>query len=325
VSASRPSTVQRLAVGDHLEGYTIVGELGEGGFSKVFRVETGFGDTAALKLAKSTSPNPYGGGTVALCFAQPIAFHTGGIGPGSPTPSQVIEREGLMLRGLDDPLFPRVIETGMLADRAFVVYEEIAGETLRARIQRRDPVPIEFFLAIGEALAIRQQDGRLPFHGDLKPDNVMIDDFGNWRLLDPACAAAEGKPLGSRGLITTPSYYPFLMPDDRPALALMIVEAMTGMILVCEDPPYPPQRTSAAFQQWLDTLSVAGRGRYVQALRHMPRLDELSLTMSSELAQVLLKALYLRRGPDGVLDVDPGYLGWSDFLADLRSAIRGGL
>jgi len=222
VSASRPSTVQRLAVGDHLEGYTIVGELGEGGFSKVFRVETGFGDTAALKLAKSTSPNPYGGGTVALCFAQPIAFHTGGIGPGSPTPSQVIEREGLMLRGLDDPLFPRVIETGMLADRAFVVYEEIAGETLRARIQRRDPVPIEFFLAIGEALAIRQQDGRLPFHGDLKPDNVMIDDFGNWRLLDPACAAAEGKPLGSRGLITTPSYYPFLMPDDPSANIIMI-------------------------------------------------------------------------------------------------------
>lgn len=315
------TTTQRLSIGDRLDGYAITSTVGEGGFSKVYRVEGPYGEQAILKLAKSVSPNPYGG-TVALCFAQPIAFHTGGIGPAKLTPSQVVEREGLMLQGLNDPLFPKVLATGRMAERAYIVYEEIEGETLRARINRREPIPLSLFLAIGEALALRQRDGRLPFHGDLKPDNLMVDGFGGFRLLDPSCSAAEGKPLGSRSLVTTPSYYPFLMPDDRPALALMIVESMTGVTLVCEDPPYPAQRTSPGFQQWLDTLSVAGRGRYVQALRHMPRLDELSLLISSELARVLLKALYLRRDRSGMLDVDAGYPSWTEFLAELRQAIE---
>lgn len=316
------TTTQRLTIGDRLDGYAITATLAEGGFSKVYRVEGPYGEQAILKLAKSAAPNPYGGGTVALCFAQPIAFHTGGIGPALLSPSQVVEREGLMLRGLDDPLFPKVLATGTMAERAYIVYEEIEGETLRARINRREPIPLALFLAIGEALALRQRDGRLPFHGDLKPENLMVDAFGGFRLLDPSCSAAEGKPLGSRALVTTPAYYPFLLPDDRPALALMIVEAMTGVTLVCEDPPYPPQRTSPAFQQWLDTLSVAGRGRYVQALRHMPRLDELTLLISSDLSRVLLKALYLKREPDGVLNVDAGYPSWTEFLAELRQAIE---
>lgn len=319
---SDQTATQYLTIGDRLDGYAITATLGEGGCSKVYRVEGPYGEQAILKLAKGAGLNSYGGGTVALCFAQPIAFHTGGIGPALLTPSQIVEREGLMLRGLNDPLFPKVLATGTMADRAYIVYEEIEGETLRACINRREPLPIGLFLAIGEALALRQRDGRLPFHGDLKPDNLMVDGFGGFRLLDPSCSAAEGKPLGSKSLLTTPSYYPFLMPDDRPALALMIVEAMTGVALVCEDPPYPAQRTSQGFQQWLDTLSGAGRGRYVQALRHMPRLDELSLQISSELARVLLKALYLRRDREGMLDVDAGYPSWTEFLAELRQAIE---
>jgi len=319
---SERTTTQRLSIGDRLDGYSITATLGEGGFSKVYRVDGPFGEQAVLKLSKSASPNPYGGGTVALCFAQPIAFHTGGIGPALLSPSQIVEREGLMLKGLNDPLFPKVLATGTMAERSYIVYEEVEGETLRARINRRESIPLSLFLAIGESLALRKREGRLPFHGDLKPENVMVDGFGGFRLLDPSCSAAQGKPLGSKALVTTPSYYPFLMPDDRPALALMIVEAMTGVALVGEDPPYPAQRTSPAFQQWLDTLSVAGRGRYVQALRHMPRLDELSLVISSDLARVLLKALYLRRTPDGMLDVDPGYPSWTEFLAELRQAIE---
>ncbi|MNY59823.1 hypothetical protein D3C86_1963060 [compost metagenome] len=67
---------------------------------------------------------------------------------------------------------------------------------------------------------------------------------------------------------------------------------------------------------------ASGRGRYAQALRHVPRLEDLSILISSELAAVLLKALRLRRTADGLLDVDPGYAGWGDYVADLRRAIE---
>lgn len=317
----RQGTTARFNVGDRLDGYAITRALGEGGFAKVFLVDGPYGEPAVIKLAKSRSPNPYGGGTVAVRFAQPIAFHTGGIGPLDLTPSQVVEREGMMLKGLSDPFFPTVQATGTIGDRAYILYEYVEGETLRERFEDRLAPPLMTFLEIGEALAVRNASGRLPFHGDLKPENVIIEPSGRWRLLDPSCASAEGKPLGTRGLITTPSYYPFLSPDDRPALALMIVEALTGVSLISEDPSYPPQRATHAFHQWLDALTVAGRGRYVQALRHVPRLEELSLVLSEDLSRVLLKALYLRREPDGLLDVDPGYEGWRDFMDDLALAM----
>ncbi|MNY52842.1 hypothetical protein D3C86_1885520 [compost metagenome] len=107
------------------------------------------------------------------------------------------------------------------------------------------------------------------------------------------------------------------MPDDRGALALMMVEALAGVMPLSADLPFPPQRTTAAFQVWMDTLMASGRGRYAQALRHMPRLEDLSILISSDLSAVLLKALRLRRTDEG-LDVDPGYAGWADFIADLR-------
>lgn len=317
----RERTTSRLAVGDRLDGYAITRVLGEGGFAKVYQVAGPYGEPAVIKLAKSASPNPYGGGTVAMRFAQPIAFHTGGIGPLGISPSQVIEREGMMLKGLSDPFFPQVHATGTLGERAYILYEYVEGATLRERFEEREAPPLMTFLEIGEALAARSASGRLPFHGDLKPENIIIEPSGRWRLLDPSCASAEGKPLGTRGLITTPSYYPFLTPDDRPALALMIVEALTGIALISEDPVYPPQRATHAFHQWLDALTVAGRGRYVQALRHVPRLEELSLIFSEELSRVVLKALYLRREPDGLLDVEEGYLGWRDFMDDLAYAV----
>lgn len=318
-------TVTQLNIGDSLAGFTTLSHLGEGGFSRVFLARSPDGEIAALKLAKHASPNPYGGGTVALCFAQPIAFHTGGIGPAPLVPNQILEREGVLLSGLSDPLFPRVLARGTFDERVFIVYEALTGGSLRERMGRREIIPMTLFMEIGLALAERQEQGRMPFHGDLKPENLMFDAEGRWRLIDPTCAAAEGTPLGARTFVTTPVYYPFLMPDDRPALALMMIEALTGVLLTSPEMSFPPKRLAPCLQQWLDTLTGAGRGRYVQALASVPHLDELSLSISSELSRVLLRALYLRFDSSGRLEVDPGYPSWKEFLCELSLALEGSL
>lgn len=313
---------ERLNLGDSFGGFTLLSHLGEGGLARVFLVRGPGGELGALKLAKNISPNPYGCGTLALCFAQPIAFRTGGIGPAPLDPSQILEREGRWLADLSDPAFPRVLAHGAIDDRVFVVYEALMGGSLRERMSRREPVSLGLFLEIGQALAERQEQGLLPFHGDLKPENVMFAGEGGWRLIDATCAAAEGTPLGARTFVTTPVYYPFLIPDDRPALALMMIEAMTGLLLTSPEVSFPARRLTPALQLWLGTLVGAGRGRYAQKLASVPRLDELSLTIGSELADVLLKALFLRQDASGGLDVDPGYPSWGEFLQDLRHALE---
>ena len=312
---------QRFHPGQLLEGFTLLTSLGEGGFSRVYRARTSEGIVGALKLAKSVSPNPYSGGTLALHFAQPIAFHTGGIGPAPLEPNLVLARESMMLEGLADPLFPRVLRSGMLADRQFIFYEELTGGSLRDRMVRREPIPMQLFVEIGWALADRQKRRLLPFHGDLKPENIMFDAQGSWHLIDPSCAVADGTPLGSRSFVTTPIYYPFLFPDDRLALSLMIIEALTGVLITSPEASCQPSRLTERLERYLTSLEGMGRGRYLSALRRIPRIDELSILLSNELARILLQALYLQFTPDGRLDLGNGYPDWETFLNELSLAL----
>lgn len=304
----------RLTLGERLDGYTVREAFDSGGQAMIYRVDGPYGDRALLKVPRGHAPDPMAGTTMNMGFALALEFRTGVVGPSRLTPDMVLEAEIAVLEAGPDPALPRVIASGRLGDRPYLILEEISGKTLRACLEDREPPSFAWFLRLGETLHRLQQSGRLPFHGDLKPENVLVTPEGGAVLIDPTC----GIPA-DWGRVTTPKYTPLLAPDDRPAFALMLVEAMTGVALIQEDPPYPAQATSPVFETWMACLRALGQERYARALRHVPRLEDMSLFLSAELGRVLLKALFLRReGP--ALDVDPGYRGWEDFLADLRAA-----
>lgn len=308
----------RLNIGDRLEGYTVTEPFASGGQASLFRVETAYGDRALIKLARGAAVDPLAGGTMDVGFAVALQFRTGVVGPSWLTPNQILQAEIGVLQAGKDTALPRVVSAGTLVDRSYVLLEEVPGRSLRACLDDREPPPFSWFLRLGETLSRLQQSGRLPYHGDLKPENVIVTPEGGLVLIDPT----SGIPP-EQGRVTTPRYYPLLTPDDRPAFALMLIEALTGVALIQDDPPYPAQGVSPVFEAWMAGLRALGRERFARALRHVPRLEDMSLFLSAEQGRVLLRALYLRRDEAGLLSVDSGYAGWDDFLADLRAAQEG--
>lgn len=312
------SQTARLNLGDRFDGYVVQEAFASGGQASVYRLASPYGDRALIKVARGCAVDPLAGGTMDVGFAVALQFRTGLVGPSWLTPSQILEAEIAVLKAGRDPALPRVIASGILVDRTYVIMEEVPGRTLRDCMDRREPPPFEWFLLLGQTLSRLQKSGRLPFHGDLKPENVIVTPEGGVVLLDPTSGISP-----EMGRVTTPRYYPLLTPDDRPAFALMLIEAMTGVALIQDDPPYPAQAVSPVFEAWMAGLRAMGRERFARALRHIPRLEDMSLFMSPELGRVLLRALYLRRGEGGALGVEPGYPSWDDFLADLRAAQEG--
>ena len=315
------TTIQRLSVGDRLEGLEIIGIAGEGGTSRAYRVLASQGP-AILKLAKRAAPDAFGEATVAERFAQPMAFLTGGIGPGLLSANELLDREAMLLKGLRDSLFPEVHAAGRVGDRAYVLYEDLGTDDLRARLSRGERIPPSWMLRLARDLADRHRDGRLPFHGDLKPDHVFFDASGKPRLIDPACAAAEGRPPGSKGLLTTPVYNPFLLPDDRPAFALIWLEAFLEETLLAEVSRRERAGFSSNFRQWLELMESGARGRHVRLLTRLPSVSLMQAKVPSALLAVLLRALGLQVDQDARLDLVMGYSGWDDLLAAISGALE---
>ncbi len=311
------TTITRLAVGDRLEGFEILGIAGEGGMARAYRVQSPEGP-AIFKLAKRAVPDACGEATIAERFAQAVAFHTGGMGPGSLSANEVLEREAMLVGGLRDPIFPQVWASGRVGDRSYALYEDLGRDDLRARLSRGEAIPGSWMLRLAGELAQRHLDGRLPFHGDLKPDHIFFEATGAVRLIDPACAAAEGRPPGSRSLLTTPVYNPYLQADDRTAFSLVWLEALMGETILGEVPQRERASFGATFRKWLELMESGARGRHVRLLTRMPATSAFRARIPEPLLACLLQALGLQIDADGALELVAGFQNWRDFLAALE-------
>jgi serine/threonine-protein kinase len=148
-------------------------------------------------------------------------------------------------------------DSGEAAGLLYYVMPFVSGESLRARLERSRPVPLDEALRVvrdvSEALDYAHAHGVL--HRDVKPENVLLDaghalvtDFGLADLLE----AAGGDTLSAAGLVAgTPEY---MSPEqaageatldarsDLYALACLAYEMLAG------EPPFsgaPPRAIMA--------------------------------------------------------------------------------
>jgi serine/threonine-protein kinase len=151
-------------------------------------------------------------------------------------------REARSAAKLSHPNLVTVIDAGEDGGTPYIVFEYVAGETLKQRIQRYGPLEVDeavaYAIEIGRGLAAAH--ARKLVHRDIKPQNVLIDedgrakvtDFGIARSLEQTGMTATGRVLGTTDYVS-PEQAMGQDVDERSdvySLGVVLYEMLTGEV-----------------------------------------------------------------------------------------------
>ncbi len=223
ISDSEPfggkSSAGELATGTTFaRRYKVIEELGHGGMGRVYKVfDTEIKEKIALKLLKPEIAS-------------------------DPDTLERFANELKLARKVSHRNICRMFDMGRAEGFPFITMEWVAGEDLKRLLRRVGA------LSAGKAVAIARQicagmaeaHGQGVIHRDLKPQNIMIDEEGNVRVMDFGIARmAKVKGITGVGVIIgTPEYMSPEQVDgeeadqssDIYALGIILFEMLTGRV-----------------------------------------------------------------------------------------------
>jgi serine/threonine-protein kinase len=204
-------------VGTLLSGrYRLDAVVGAGGMSTVYRAfDTVLERQVAIKL-----------------MHRDIAAH--------PDQLERFRREARAVAQLNHPHIVGVIDAGEDDGMPYIVFEFVAGETLKERIRRYGRLPISEAVAyaIEIARALGAAHAHSIVHRDVKPQNVLIDeegtakvtDFGIARSLAEEGLTADGRVLGTTDYVSPEQALgrPVGPQSDIYSLGVVLYEMLVG-------------------------------------------------------------------------------------------------
>lgn len=167
---------KRLSASLERRGYTVGTLIGQGAFSRVYRVtERATGRILACKVCESM---------------------------------ELIRRESEILSGLKHPLFPKCYGCWQDGDMGFLIMELVPGENLERLIRRGMRFTVrqtaELGMQLAEGLLYLHERKKAILFRDVKPGNIVLREDGRIKLLDFGCVLVLGEAGGSRA--GTPGY-----------------------------------------------------------------------------------------------------------------------
>ncbi len=179
-------------------------------------------------------------------------------------------REEWVAKRINSPHVLKLHDSGTRRKFLYIAGEYIEGQSLRQWMNDHPRPDVADIRPLLEQIArgLRAFHRQEMFHGDLKPENIMIDEDGTVKLIDFGSVTIAGlpgphpaRPLGSVDY-TAPECLSGRQPDktaDLFALGVIAYEMLTG------HHPYGRGFRSA---------HEAGRRRYVPLSRHRPDIPE---------------------------------------------------
>jgi len=220
VAKARVSAVLATArLGDELEGvsigrYVVDSVIGRGGMGVVVRARDPELDRSiAIKLVAH--------------------------GDGAPTGSwrSRLRSEARAMAKLRHPNVVAVYDAGVVGEQVFVAMELVEGESFARRLEHDRSGVLELCIAAGNGICAAHAAGLV--HGDIKPDNILVDrdgraligDFGLSRAISERANTLDGFAIAG-----TPVYMaPEMLRGDRAnistdqyAFAITVYEAYAG-------------------------------------------------------------------------------------------------
>jgi serine/threonine protein kinase len=234
----------KLAAGEFLGTYKVTEFVARGGFGLVYLAEDAQGEKVCLKVGDVA-----GGGRYVSRFLEITnERRPEGISPDE-TPAEaiffrkdgarvdfldaheidsLIRGEGDLLRSARHQNLVGVRETFTHEGRAIIVLDYVRGKTLREKIRALEGIRLNWFLTVVRALQKLARSGELSYHGDLKPENLIVKPSGSIVMIDPALRGSE------KGVITTtPHSNPLLLRESKAdvmGIGVMLYEILTGVL-----------------------------------------------------------------------------------------------
>ncbi len=234
----------KLAAGEFLGTYKVSEFVARGGFGLVYLAEDSEGEKVCLKVGDVA-----GGGRYVSRFLEITnERRPEGISPDE-TPAEAIffrkegarvdfldahEIDGLirseaeLLRGAHHQNLVGMREMFTHEGRTIVVLDYVRGKTLREKIRALEGIRLNWFLTVVRALQKLARSGELAYHGDLKPENLIVKPSGSIVMIDPAMRANEKDVI-----TTTPNYNPLLLRESKAdvmGIGVMLYEILTGVL-----------------------------------------------------------------------------------------------
>ena len=219
VSSSQvsPASSQSGAPQRTLQGRYVLQELiGRGGMATVYRaIDTTLDRPVAVKLLYTS-----------ICSESEFV-------------DQFLRMERHIAR-LFHPNLVTIYDAGVADEGCFAVMEYVPGGSLRELLARGTRLPVSSVIQVGaqiaDALQLLHQERII--HGDVKPDNVLLDDEGNAKLVDfgiahlaTTTASISAHSLGGSVPYLAPEQLEHGRADARSdiyALGLVVYELLAG-------------------------------------------------------------------------------------------------
>lgn len=176
-----------------IEGFELLGVLGEGGFGTVYRAE----DT---RLKRKVA--------VKLLHPQATA---------RPDAQEQFLREAQALAAIQNDHVVPIYQVGIAQQQLFLAMPLLAGETLAARLEREGALPIAEVLRIAREIAtgLVAIHAKVLVHRDLKPGNIWLEaGTGRVKVLDLGLAQAPTD--ANERICGTPPYMSPEQTEGRP-------------------------------------------------------------------------------------------------------------
>jgi eukaryotic-like serine/threonine-protein kinase len=243
-----------LHSGDVLQGrYMVMGSLGAGGFSSVYRARD-------LRFPSVTR----------LCAVKEMTINTADPDLRELT-IKSFEREAGMLATLSHPAIPDIFDFFTDGNRSYLVLEFVPGQNLQQWLDETDEYldeqkALDWALQICDALAyLHSQKPQPVIFRDLKPSNIMLDPYNHIRLIDFGIAKLfepseeRGTMIGTAGY-TPPEQY---RGEATPAVDVYGLGATFHHLLTRQD---PRQETPFTFDQRPIRAANPGISRAFEAI-----------------------------------------------------------